>query len=483
MRKIKILALVLGALITLSLLAGCSYNPAKEDMTEYVNLYDLDKINYELAEKLYNDYRTDNALTTSSIQLSIGDVVDFYITTELVGGSEDNPTYTRVENMCYDTDDTMYSGYRVGESKTNYLFDFGLRWKVENANVVSQEHRSLTLGKSFSFTAEYDEDYDKVELAGNKVRFTVLVTKVYPTGEYISSSGSYDYNDGTIYSSIESFFQNYQSNKDVVEIGDWVIISFEGSVSGKTFDGGSDDNYGLQVGNGYLFNRFENGLLGHKVGDEFVIGLTIPSSYSNEEVAGKDAEFNVKIKAIYDADKTVKDNTVFDSLYDLKNSLRVKNYTRFEIMTYVTDNSTIKKYPEKMLTQYNKICRETIEANIQYVEEYYKSYGMSYSRNEIIVSMYGTTDLDSYIDQQAKAEVKRILTGYAVLQKLGLSYTDDDYKRDLTNQTIAMNYSSGTNYTEKDIENTYNKDRLRGYFIIDVCGEALWDNIDAPSIP
>ena len=483
MKKIRILALILGALIVLSLVSGCSFNPGKEDMTEYVDLYDLDKIDYELVENLYSDYRVKNALTTGSIQLSIGDIVDYYLTTEIVSGTNDNPTYTRVENMCFDTNDTMFSGYKIGESKTNYLFDFGLRWKVEHANNVSQEHRSITIGKSFSFTAEYSEDYANEDIAGEKVRYTVLVTKVYPTGEYVEDYGSYDYSDSTIYTSIELFFQNYESNKDVVEVGDWTIISFVGTVAGNTFDGGSDDNYGFQVGNGYLFNRFENAVIGHKVGDEFEVQLTIPSSYGNESVAGKDAVFSVKVKAIYDADKTVKDNTEFENLYELKNSLRVEDYTRYEIMSYVTENSSIKKYPEKMMTLYSKICRETIDTNIAYVEEYYRSYGMSYSRNEILVSMYGTTDLDSYIEQQAKAEVKRILTGYAVLQKLGLTYTDEDYKRDLTNQTIAMNYSSGTNYTEKEIENTYNKDRLRGYFIIDVCGEALWDKIDSPKIP
>lgn len=483
MRKIRILALIISGLIVLSLLAGCSFNPGKEDMTEYVNLYDIDKINYELVEDLYHEYRMDNALSTKSVQVSIGDIINFYVTTEIVGGTTENPTYTRVEDMCYDTDDNMYSGYNVGESKDNYLFDYGIRWKVDSANAVSQEHRNATIGTSFSFTAEYSEDYVNTKLAGNTVRYTVMLTRVYPTGEYVSDYGTYDYADSSIYTSVEKFFQNYESNKEVAEIGDWVIISFVGTVSGNTFEGGSDDNYGIQLGNGYLFNRFENEIIGHKVGDEFEIQLTIPYSYSNESVAGKDAVFSVKVKAVYDADKTVQDNTEFESLYKLKNSLRVRDFTRYEIMNYVTENSSIKKYPEKMLTLYSKICRDTIETNVQYVEEYYKSYGMSYSRNEILVSMYGTTDLDSYIDQQAKAEVLRILTGYAVLQKLGLTYTDEDYKRDLTNQTIAMNYASGTEYTEKEIENTYNKDRLRGYFIIDVCGEALWDRIDAPEIP
>ena len=483
MGKTRITALVLSVIMVITLLAGCSFNPGEEDMSEYVNLYDISKIDYKLAEQLYSEYRKKNSLTTKSIKLSIGDIVDYYITTEIVEGTGESATYTRVEDMCYDTDGNSFKGYKIGESKDNYLFDYGLRWKVDDTSKETQEHRNAPLGTAFSFVSSYEDSYPNASLAGKNVRYTVLLTRVYPTGEKMSDIDTYDYADSSIYTNVESFFRCYESNKETVEIGDWVIISFKGTISGTEFEGGSDDNYGLQVGNGYLFNRFETSLLGHKAGDIFDVSLTIPYSYSDERIAGKDAVFSVEIKAIYDADKTVRENTDYANLYELKEGLRISNYVKYEIMTYVSDNSSIIKYPEKMLTLYNKICRETIETNIAYVENYYKANGMAYSRNEVLVAMYGTTDLESYIDEQSKKEVLRILTGYAVLQKLGLKYTDEDYKRDLTNQTTAMNFTNGTEYTEQEVEKTYNKDRLRGYFVIDVCSSAIWSRIDAPDIP
>ncbi len=483
MRKISILSFIIAVIMLVSVLTGCTARIDYSEASKYINLCDIDKIDYETIEQLYMDYRSKNSIATQSVKLGISDIVDFYLTTEIVEGIGEFATYTRVENMCYDTDGNMYEGYEIGKYLTRYEFDYGLRWNVNDASEMSQEHRLAKIGSKFSFTVDYDESFELEEVAGKKIRYTVLLTRVYPTGEYISEFESYDYSDSSIYTSVENFFRNYESNKEVAEIGDWIVIDFEGKVNGSTFEGGSAEDYGLQLGNGYLFNRFESAMFGHKVGDVFETNLTVPSSYENEQVAGRDAVFTVKIKAIYDTEKTVKENTTFDTLYDLKNALRVTNFGKYEIMTYITDNSEITSYPKNMLTLYTKICRDTMETNISYARNYYMSYGMAYSDKEIYVALFGTTDLDKYADEQAKAEIKRILTGYAVLDKLGLQYTEEDYKRDLKNQTDAMNYTSGTSLTEKEVEQTYNKDRLKGYFIIEKCGYAVWDKIDSPTVP
>ncbi|MBQ7676636.1 MAG: FKBP-type peptidyl-prolyl cis-trans isomerase, partial [Lachnospiraceae bacterium] len=45
---------------------------------------------------------------------------------------------------------------------------------------------------------------------------------------------------------------------------------------------------------------FEDGLIGHKVGETVDLNLTFPEDYGAEELAGADVVFNVTINGIYE---------------------------------------------------------------------------------------------------------------------------------------------------------------------------------------
>ena len=52
------------------------------------------------------------------------------------------------------------------------------------------------------------------------------------------------------------------------ENGDTVVIDYVGSVDGEKFDGGSADNYSLELGSGAFIPGFEDQLVGHKSGED-----------------------------------------------------------------------------------------------------------------------------------------------------------------------------------------------------------------------
>ncbi|NLD14756.1 MAG: trigger factor [Gammaproteobacteria bacterium] len=80
--------------------------------------------------------------------------------------------------------------------------------------------------------------------------------------------------------------------------GDQVNIDFVGRIDGEVFAGGSANGVPVILGSGNMIPGFEEALEGATAGEERVITPTFPENYQNAELAGKQAEFTVKINAV-----------------------------------------------------------------------------------------------------------------------------------------------------------------------------------------
>ena len=88
----------------------------------------------------------------------------------------------------------------------------------------------------------------------------------------------------------------------VAENGDKVNIDYTGYMDGEKFEGGSTDGQGtdLVLGSGSYIDGFEDGVVGHKVGETFDLNLKFPDDYkANTELAGKDVTFEVTLNGVY----------------------------------------------------------------------------------------------------------------------------------------------------------------------------------------
>lgn len=114
------------------------------------------------------------------------------------------------------------------------------------------------------------------------------------------------------------------------EMGDFVNIDFSGSVDGKKFDGGTAEDYRLELGSHSFIDTFEDQLVGLKVGDEKVVKVTFPEKYPAENLAGKLAEFEVKVKKVEKKearelnDKLISFATEFATVEEYKKDVREK---------------------------------------------------------------------------------------------------------------------------------------------------------------
>jgi trigger factor len=80
--------------------------------------------------------------------------------------------------------------------------------------------------------------------------------------------------------------------------GDRVIIDFHGSIDGEPFEGGHAHDFPLVLGSGRMVRGFEDQLIGKEAGADVAVEVTFPEHYGHEKLAGKTANFSVKIKEI-----------------------------------------------------------------------------------------------------------------------------------------------------------------------------------------
>ena len=82
------------------------------------------------------------------------------------------------------------------------------------------------------------------------------------------------------------------------ETGDRVKIDFVGTIDGEAFEGGSAEGIDLVLGSGTFIPGFEDQLTGVAVDDEITVKVNFPEDYGAKHLAGKPAEFAVKVKGI-----------------------------------------------------------------------------------------------------------------------------------------------------------------------------------------
>jgi trigger factor len=76
---------------------------------------------------------------------------------------------------------------------------------------------------------------------------------------------------------------------------DRATISFVGKVDGEEFAGGTSESQNVVLGSGSMIAGFESGIEGMKAGEEKTIDVTFPADYRATELAGKAAQFDIKL--------------------------------------------------------------------------------------------------------------------------------------------------------------------------------------------
>jgi trigger factor len=80
--------------------------------------------------------------------------------------------------------------------------------------------------------------------------------------------------------------------------GDRLTLSFEGTVEGEAFAGGSAKGTQLELGSGRMIPGFEDGLIGMAAGETRSLDLAFPADYRESSLAGKPVRFEVSAESV-----------------------------------------------------------------------------------------------------------------------------------------------------------------------------------------
>ncbi|MEM7642264.1 MAG: trigger factor [Pseudomonadota bacterium] len=92
--------------------------------------------------------------------------------------------------------------------------------------------------------------------------------------------------------------KTFETKKGKAAKGDQIVMDFVGRVDGEAFEGGSAEDFPLELGSGSFIPGFEDQLTGVKAGEEKQVEVTFPEEYQAENLAGKAATFDCTIKEV-----------------------------------------------------------------------------------------------------------------------------------------------------------------------------------------
>ncbi len=223
---------------------------------------------------------------------------------------------------------------------------------------------------------------------------------------------------------------------DKLKKGDVANIDYEGKVDGKVFDGGASQGFDLELGSGTFIEGFEDGLIGHKVGETVEVKVHFPDDYQGEKVAGKDAVFTVKVnsakrpKTPEYTEAFVKKNTEYDSKEAYESGLKKEIYQekqekaeqeqKTQLWSDVLDKTKMKKYPEEEMKNYEKVFSDQVDLMAQQYQV---------SREEVLKQLYGSDDeekVKSMIEDSTKTLIKQEMLTEYIAKKENITYTDEE---------------------------------------------------------
>ena len=238
--------------------------------------------------------------------------------------------------------------------------------------------------------------------------------------------------------------------------GDTVVIDYEGSVDGEKFDGGSANNYSLELGSGSFIPGFEDQLVGHKSGDDVDVKVTFPEDYHAKELAGKDALFKVKVHEIKEKqlpeldDDFAKDvDEDVDTLDELKDKTRkqlqeqkdnqAKGAIEDAAIEKAVANAEIEDIPQAMLDE---------DTNRQ-MQQYLAGMQQQGISPQMYFQITGTKedDLKKQFANDAAQRVKTNLVLEAIVDDAKLEASEDEIKDEI--KDLAKQYGMEEDAVEK----------------------------------
>lgn len=326
-------------------------------------------------------------------------------------------------------------------------------------------------GKTGTDTAETQENSDgkTVEAGVSRLVSVDNVDKYITLGEYkglILDNTVEVITDDDMQARIDQELQDKaEAVSDGAKEGDLVTVNYVGTIDGETFDGGTANNYDFIIGNGGMFQEFEQGVIGMKKGETKEISIDFPSDYSDSTLAGKKADYKVTVQNVRRApeltDEWVTKNTDYTTVEEYREGTRktlekearesAGEVLKNTAWNTVLENTEVKEYPEadveNAISEFRKSMEVYAKQADMTLEEFVESQGISQDA------------FDEQSRQYAEGKVKQNLIVQGIMDAEGLSLDDKEslkVQEELVKQMGAANLAElvdtyGQSYVDESV--------------------------------
>ena len=326
-------------------------------------------------------------------------------------------------------------------------------------------------GKTGTDTAETQENSDgkTVEAGVSRLVSVDNVDKYITLGEYkglILDNTVEVITDDDMQARIDQELQDKaEAVSDGAKEGDLVTVNYVGTIDGETFDGGTANNYDFIIGNGGMFQEFEQGVVGMKKGETKEISIDFPSDYSDSTLAGKKADYKVTVQNVRRApeltDEWVTKNTDYTTVEEYREGTRktlekearesAGEVLKNTAWNTVLENTEVKEYPEadveNAISEFRKSMEVYAKQADMTLEEFVESQGISQDA------------FDEQSRQYAEGKVKQNRIVQGIMDAEGLSLDDKEslkVQEELVKQMGAANLAElvdtyGQSYVDESV--------------------------------
>lgn len=227
----------------------------------------------------------------------------------------------------------------------------------------------------------------------------------------------------------------------VANNGDKVELDFEVSIDKVLIEGGKSTKYPIVLGEGKMIPGFEEKIIGSKAGDDLEFELKFPDKYFQNNLAGKLANFKVKVLAVYERklpelNDQFSKNIGFENMAALEKQLKeniqkdkeAKEKQRLERMAIeaVVKTTTIDDLPEGLIhSELHKMIHE-LQQNVQQqgldFVGYLKSIGKTYDQ------------LEKEFEPQAQERIKASLTLRKIAETENIITSEEEIDQEVKKQ-------------------------------------------------
>jgi len=231
------------------------------------------------------------------------------------------------------------------------------------------------------------------------------------------------------------------------ELGDTVVMDFEGFQDGVAFEGGTAENFSLELGSGQFIPGFEEKLVGVATGESKEVEVTFPEEYHAEDLAGKPATFKVTVHEIKGKelpeldDEFAKDvDEEAETLADLKEKIktRLENDKKHQAEHTVRDTVVEKASENATIDIPSAMIDTEIDRMMSEFEQRLQMQGMNL---ELYFQFSGQDEaaLKDQMKEDAEKRVRSNLTLEAIVAAESIEVTEEEVNAELENMSQMYN--------------------------------------------